>query len=61
MLVSYRWLQDYVDIPWEPEELAERLTMAGLEVEGKHAAGPSLGPGLCGLCNDTRRHAAADI
>lgn len=28
------WLNDYVDIPCSPEELAERLTDAGLEVEG---------------------------
>lgn len=34
MLLSYKWLQDYVEVPWEPEELARRLTMAGLEVEG---------------------------
>lgn len=33
MKVLYSWLQDYVDIPWGPEELAEKLTMAGLEVE----------------------------
>ncbi len=34
MLVSYKWLQEYVDVPWTPEALAERLTMSGLEVEG---------------------------
>lgn len=33
MRVSYNWLQEYVDIPWSPEELADRLTMAGLMVE----------------------------
>lgn len=33
MRVSYKWLQDYVDIAWTVEELAERLTMAGLMVE----------------------------
>jgi phenylalanyl-tRNA synthetase beta chain len=33
MQVSYKWLQQYVDIPWGPEELAERLTMGGIEVE----------------------------
>jgi phenylalanyl-tRNA synthetase beta chain len=33
MLVSLRWLKDYVDIELEPSELAERLTMAGLEVD----------------------------
>ncbi len=33
MQVSYRWLQDYVDIDINPEELAERLTMTGLCVD----------------------------
>jgi len=34
MKVSLKWLRDYVDIKLAPEELAERLTMAGLEVKG---------------------------
>lgn len=34
MKTSIRWLQNYIDIPWEAAELAERLTLAGLEVEG---------------------------
>lgn len=33
MRVSYNWLKEYVDIPWPVEELAGRLTMAGLLVE----------------------------
>jgi phenylalanyl-tRNA synthetase beta chain len=33
MLVSVKWLRDYVDIDLPPAELAERLTMAGLEVD----------------------------
>src|SRR5690242_9280371 len=33
MRVPYNWLKDYVDITLSPEELAERLTMAGLEVD----------------------------
>lgn len=32
MKVSYLWLKDYVDLRVKPKELAERLTMAGLEV-----------------------------
>ncbi len=32
MKVPYNWLREYVDIPLTPEELAERLTMAGIEV-----------------------------
>ncbi len=34
MKVSYKWLQEFVEIVCTPSELAECLTMAGLEVEG---------------------------
>ena len=34
MKVTYNWLKEYVDFDWSPEELAERLTMLGVEVEG---------------------------
>lgn len=33
MTISYRWLQQYIDIPETPEQLAEVLTSTGLEVE----------------------------
>lgn len=33
MLVPVEWLREYCDFDVSPEELAERLTMAGLEVE----------------------------
>lgn len=44
MLVSYNWLRDYVQVDASPEDLAKRLTMAGLEVSslvevGKEFAG----------------------
>jgi phenylalanyl-tRNA synthetase beta chain len=32
MKISLKWLKDYVDINLAPKELAEKLTMAGLEV-----------------------------
>jgi phenylalanyl-tRNA synthetase beta chain len=34
MRVPFEWLKDFVDISAAPEEVAARLTMAGLEVEG---------------------------
>lgn len=40
MLVSLRWLKDYVDIDLAPKELAERLTMAGLEVDAVRETEP---------------------
>ena len=33
MDISFRWLNQYVEQDWAPDDLAERLTMAGLEVE----------------------------
>ncbi len=33
MLVSLKWLKDYVDIDLTASELADKLTMAGLEVD----------------------------
>src|SRR5512141_1590921 len=34
MKVTLNWLKQYVDFNWSPEELRERLTMLGIEVEG---------------------------
>lgn len=42
MKVTLNWLKQYVDFDWSPEELAERLTMLGLEVEGVEHVGGGL-------------------
>jgi phenylalanyl-tRNA synthetase beta chain len=39
MKVTLNWLKQYVDFDWSPEELTERLTMLGLEVEGVEEVG----------------------
>jgi phenylalanyl-tRNA synthetase beta chain len=39
MKVTLNWLKQYVDFNWSPEELAERLTMIGIEVEGVQKLG----------------------
>jgi phenylalanyl-tRNA synthetase beta chain len=39
MKVTLNWLKQYVDFDWSPEELTERLTLLGLEVEGVHKTG----------------------
>jgi phenylalanyl-tRNA synthetase beta chain len=39
MKVTLNWLKQYVDFNWSPEELTERLTMLGLEVEGVEKIG----------------------
>ena len=33
MIVTYKWLKEFVDFDLSPDELAHRLTMAGLEVD----------------------------
>ncbi|HWQ90205.1 MAG TPA: phenylalanine--tRNA ligase subunit beta, partial [Clostridia bacterium] len=39
MKVTLNWLKQYVDFSWSPEELSERLTMLGIEVEGVEKIG----------------------
>src|SRR6185436_15921431 len=39
MKVTIKWLRQYVDFDWSPEELAERLTMLGIEVESMQKLG----------------------
>ena len=34
MKVTLNWLKQYVDFNWSPEEVTERLTLLGVEVEG---------------------------
>ncbi len=41
MKVSLKWLKEYVDIHLPPADLAEKLTMAGLEVKGMEVIGGS--------------------
>jgi phenylalanyl-tRNA synthetase beta chain len=43
MKVALNWLKQYVDFDGSPEELAERLTMLGLEVEGIQKLGGEFG------------------
>ncbi len=42
MIVSWQWLQDYVALDVSPEEVARRLTMAGLNHEGSRTVGDDL-------------------
>jgi phenylalanyl-tRNA synthetase beta chain len=39
MKVTLNWLKQYVEFDWTAEELAERLTMLGIEVEGVQKLG----------------------
>ncbi len=42
MKVTLNWLKQYVDFDWSPAELAERLTMLGIEVESVEKLGGEL-------------------
>jgi phenylalanyl-tRNA synthetase beta chain len=39
MKVSLEWLKDFVEVTASPQEVADRLTMAGLEIEGVETIG----------------------
>ena len=39
MKFTYNWLKQYVECDWSPQELAERLTFAGIEVENVATVG----------------------
>lgn len=39
MIVSWNWLKDYVSLPMTVDELTERLTLAGLNLEEFHSVG----------------------
>jgi len=40
MRLSINWLKDFVDLTVTPAELADRLTLAGLEVEALEEVTP---------------------
>ncbi|MDA8105438.1 MAG: hypothetical protein M0Z71_08650, partial [Nitrospiraceae bacterium] len=42
MKVSFEWLKEFVDVRVSPTEVADRLTMAGLEIEGMEPAGDDI-------------------
>ena len=46
MKLSLNWLSDYLDLPGDPMELADRLTMAGIEVEDIEETGADIPKGV---------------
>jgi len=60
MKVSLKWLRDYVDIKLPPEELAERLTMSGLEVKGIQTTGETWDKVVIGEVTALDPHPNAD-
>jgi phenylalanyl-tRNA synthetase beta chain len=60
MLVPLNWLRKYVDIPVSPQELADRLTMAGFEVEEVTYLGRGLENVVVGKIVEVEKHPQAD-
>ncbi|MFC1969710.1 phenylalanine--tRNA ligase subunit beta [Chloroflexota bacterium] len=60
MKVSLKWLRDYVDIKLAPKELAERLSMAGLEVKDIQTTGGTWDNVLIGEVIAVNPHPNAD-
>ncbi|MFT8318581.1 MAG: phenylalanine--tRNA ligase subunit beta [Sporolactobacillus sp.] len=60
MLVSYKWLQDYVDLTGvTPEELADKITNAGIEVEHLEYPGKGLEHVVVGQVTVCKQHPQA--
>lgn len=60
MKVPLKWLRDYVDIVVSPEDLAHRLTMAGLESDGVTYIGADWKNVYVGQIIDLKPHPNAD-
>ena len=60
MKVSLNWLRDYVDIDCSAQELADRLSLAGLEIESLIHVGHSLNGIITGQITAITPHPNAD-
>jgi phenylalanyl-tRNA synthetase beta chain len=60
MHVPISWLADWVPIGWEPRDLASRITMAGLEVEGIESAAPPFNGVIVAEILEASKHPQAD-
>lgn len=60
MRVSLKWLREFVDIEISAEELAEKLTLAGLAVEGIHYPGKDIQKVYTGKIVQIEAHPNAD-
>lgn len=60
MQASIKWLKQYVDFTETPEVLAEKLTMAGVPVEGITYLGEGINKVVTGKIVDIQKHPNAD-
>ncbi len=60
MRVSLRWLAEWIPLPAPAEEIARRLTAAGLEVDAIETVGPDLSAVVVGEVRERLAHPNAD-
>ena len=60
MLVPLSWLREYVDVDLSPEQLAEQLTLRGMEVQGITVSGADWTDVVVGRLLSVERHPNAD-
>ncbi len=60
MNLSHNWLQEYIDLDLSIEDLTEKLTLIGLEVEGVEEFGSKLEGVIVGKVLETIQHPNAD-
>src|ERR1039457_4833778 len=60
MNVTYNWLKEFVDFDLTAEQLADMLTMLGLEVEGMEAQGSGMDDVVVAVVEEKRQHPNAD-
>lgn len=60
MNVTYNWLKEFVDFDLSPDQLADLLTMLGLEVEAMEKLGEGLDDVVVALVEEKRQHPNAD-
>ena len=60
MRIPYSWLAEWVSVPWSPQELGSRLTMAGLELEALAPAAPAFSGVVVAEILSAEQHPQAD-
>ena len=62
MLISYNWLKQYINLPdsIDPEEVAQKLKLATVEVEGIEKQGALLDNVVVGKVVSEEKHPNAD-
>ncbi len=60
MRLSINWLKDFVDLTISPEALADKLTLAGLEIDALEVLAPKFSGVVVGRAEKVEPHPQAD-